>query len=239
MLEISFAKPELPEEGILLLLLAEGAELSGPVAALDKALKGGLKRALEAAEFTGKKGQQASLLAPGKYKKILVLGTGKAEGPQNPETLGGAIAASCAKESAVAVLASGPAQAAKIAFGARLRAYRFDKYRTTQKDDEKPKFSRLTVLTPTPQAAEAAYKTLAAVAHGVEFTRDLVTEPANVLYPEEFADRAESLKKLGLKVDIFWPERAGKTRLRHAALGFPRVCPRAAHGGIAVVWCRP
>ena len=41
MLEISFAKPALPEDGVLVLPLAEGAELAGPVAALDKALKGG------------------------------------------------------------------------------------------------------------------------------------------------------------------------------------------------------
>jgi leucyl aminopeptidase len=210
MLEISFAKPELPEEGVIILPLAEGAELSGAVAALDKTLKGGLKRAFEAAEFTGKKGQQASLLAPGKYKKILALGTGKPETPSKPEELGGAIVTACAKDKTVTVLASTPEQAAKLAFGARLRAYRFEKYRTTQKDDEKAKLSLLTVLTPDPHTAEAAYKTLAAVAHGVEFTRDLVTEPANMLHPEEFADRVEGLKKLGLKIEIFGPKELEK-----------------------------
>jgi leucyl aminopeptidase len=203
MLDISFAALDLPEEGVLVLPLAEGAELIGPVAALDKALKGGLKRALEAAEFTGKKGQQASLLAPGKYKKILFIGTGKVESPGKPEELGGAIVASLAKETAVAVLTASPEQAAKLAFGARLRAYRFDTYRTTLKPDEKPKLAKLRLLTPEPNAAEKAYKTLAAIAHGVEFTRDLVTEPANILYPAEFADRAEGLKKLGLKVEVF------------------------------------
>jgi leucyl aminopeptidase len=202
MLEISFAKSDLPEEGVLVLPQAEGAEFTGPVAVLDKALKGGLKRALEAAEFTGKTGQQASLLATGKYKKILFIGTGKPDADK-PEALGGAVAAATARENGVAVLAASAGQAARIAFGARLRAYRFDKYRTTQKPDEKARLTKLLVLTPDPSAAEAAYKTLAAVAHGVEFTRDLVTEPANVLYPEEFADRAESLKKLGLKVEVF------------------------------------
>jgi leucyl aminopeptidase len=201
MLEISFAKSDLPEQGVLVLPQAEGAEFTGPVAALDKALKGGLKRALEAAEFTGKPGQQASLLTPGKYKKIFFIGTGK--DADKPEALGGAVVTASARESAVAVLAASPEQAARLAFGARLRAYRFDKYRTTQKPDEKAKLAKLVVLTPDPHAAEAAYKTLAAVAHGVEFTRDLVTEPANILYPAEFADRAEALKKLGLKVEVF------------------------------------
>ena len=203
MLEISFAKADLPDEGVLVLPLAEGAEFAGPVAALDKALKGALKRALEAAEFTGKKGQQASILAPGKYKKILAIGTGKDDAPAKPEELGGAIVAALAKESSIAVVAGSAEQGAKLAFGARLRAYRFEKYRTTQKPDEKAKLTALLVLSPDPRAAETAYKTLAAVAHGVEITRDLVTEPANVLYPAEFADRAEALKKLGLKVEVF------------------------------------
>ncbi|OYV36985.1 MAG: leucyl aminopeptidase [Acidocella sp. 20-61-6] len=51
--------------------------------------------------------------------------------------------------------------------------------------------------------SEAAYAPLAAVAEGVELTRNLVTEPANELYPEEFAKRTEALKKLGIKVEIF------------------------------------
>lgn len=210
MLEISFAAAKLPEEGVLVLPLAEGAEFAAGVAALDKTFKGALKRALEAAEFTGKKGQQASILAPGKYKKILFIGTGKADAPSKPEELGGAIAAALAKQSAAAVLAASPEQAAHIAFGARLRAYRFEKYRTTQKPDEKAKLTKLTLLTPEPKAAEAAYKPLAAVAYGAEFTRDLVTEPANVLYPAEFAERAESLKKLGLKVEVFGPKELEK-----------------------------
>jgi len=116
MLEISFAKAELPDEGVLVLPLAEGAELAGPVAALDKSLKSALKRALEAAEFTGKKGQQAGILAPGKYKKIFAIGTGKADAPAKPEELGGSIAAALGKESAAAVLAGSAEQAAKIAF---------------------------------------------------------------------------------------------------------------------------
>jgi leucyl aminopeptidase len=210
MLEISFAKPALPEDGVLVLPLAEGAALAGPVAALDKALKGALTRALAAAEFTGKKGQQAALLAPGKYKKILFIGTGKAEPLSKPEELGGAVVAALGKESTVAVLAGSPGEAARLAFGARLRAYRFEKYRTTQKPDEKAKLAKLLVLTPEPAAAAAEYKTLAAVAHGVEFTRDLVTEPANVLYPAEFAARAEELKKLGLKIEVFGPKELDK-----------------------------
>jgi len=204
MVEIVFVKSALPKTGVLVVPLAEGET----AAALDKALGGALKRAMEATEFTGKKGSQASLLAPkAGIKRVLLLGTGKADAfnALAAENLGGAIAAAVEKEAAVTVLADAlaPELAAHLALGARLRSYRFDKYRTTLKEDEKPKFAKLTVLTSGPAAAEAAYAPLAAVADGVEFTRDLVTEPANVLYPAEFAERTEGLKKLGLKVEIF------------------------------------
>jgi leucyl aminopeptidase len=208
MLDIAFAKAVLPKAGVLVVPLAEGAALEGLAAALDKAFAGGLTRAIEAASFTGKKGQKANLLAPKPgYKSVLLLGTGKAEAfdARAAEEFGGALAAALVKETEVVLLgeALDATLAAHIGLGARLRAYRFDKYRTTQKDDEKPKLARLTVLAADAVAARAAYVPLAAVADGVEITRDLVTEPPNVLFPAEFADRIEELKRLGLKIEVF------------------------------------
>jgi leucyl aminopeptidase len=208
MLDIAFAKAVLPKSGVLVVPMGEGVVPGGLAAALDSALEGGLTRALEAGAFTGKKGQSASLLAPGAgLKKVLVLGTGKAEAmsAKAAEELGGAAAAALGKETEFTVAAEGfePTFAAHIGLGARLRAYKFDKYRTTQKDDEKAKLARVTVLAGDPVKSRAAYTPLAAVAEGVELTRDLVTEPANELYPETFADRCEALKKLGVKVEIF------------------------------------
>jgi leucyl aminopeptidase len=203
--DFAFAKYALPKSGIVVLPMAEGAELSGSAAAIDKILDGGLKRALEAAKFTAKKSTSASLLAPGPYQRILVLGLGKEATPRAAEELGGAMQAALAKEEQVTLLADQltPGLAAHIALGTRLRAYRFDKYRTTQKDDDKPKLKSVKILVTDPDAAKTAYAPLAAIAEGVEFTRNLVTEPANVLYPEEFADRTLELKKLGVKVEIF------------------------------------
>ena len=208
MLEIAFAKAVLPKTGVLVVPLAEGAVPAGLAAALDKAFSGGLKRAIEAAEFTGKKGQQAALLAPkAGFKRVLVVGTGKPDAftSRAAEELGGAIAAALSKEPEVTVLAEAldPTLAAHVGLGARLRAYRFDKYRTTQKEDEKPKLAKFTILSANALKSGAAYAPLAAVADGVEFTRDLVTEPANVLHPVEFAERIQELKKLGLKVEVF------------------------------------
>ena len=203
MLEISFAKPELPEKGVLVLPLAEGAEFSGPAAALDKALKGGLKRAIEAADFSGKTGQLASLLAPGTYKKILVIGAGKAEAPVKAEELGGAIAAACTKEGAVTVLAGDAEAAARLAFGARLRAYRFEKYRTTQKEDEKAE-----ILAP-----DRAHPRAAGGRGGVQDPRrrgawgGVHPRPRDragqYALPGRIRRTRRGLEKLGLKVEVF------------------------------------
>lgn len=208
MLEIAFAKTMHPKSGVLVLPMAEGAALAGQAAALDKALAGGLKRAMAAAQFTGKKGQTANLLAPGAgLQRVLLVGLGKTEAltPKLAEECGGAVQAALVKEPAIVVLADtlSPELAAHFALGVRLRSYRFDKYRTTQKEDELPKLASVKILLAAPAKAEAAYVPLAAVAAGVELTRNLVTEPANELYPEEFADRCEALKKLGVKVEIF------------------------------------
>jgi len=208
MLDIAFTKAALPKTGVLVVALAEGAALAGLAAALDTALAGALARAIEGEKFTAKKGQSFTLISPGAgFKKILVIGTGKPDAfsARAAEELGGAIAAALSRESEAAVLAEtiDPTLAAHIGLGARLRAYRFDKYRTTQKDDEKPKLSRLAIAAGDPVKSRAAYAPLAAVAEGVELTRDLVTEPANVLYPAELAERAEGLRKLGVKVEVF------------------------------------
>jgi leucyl aminopeptidase len=208
MLAFVFADAVLPKSGTFVVPVPEGGGLTGLAAALDKALAGALKRAMAAAEFTGKSGQTASILAPKQgYNRVLLIGTGKTEAfdAKAAEALGGTIAASLTKDPAVTLLADSlpAAHAAHIALGARLRSYRFELYRTTRKDDEKPKLAEITILTDDPAAAEAAFTPLKAVAYGVEFTRDLVTEPANILYPAEFADRIEPLKKLGLKIEIF------------------------------------
>ncbi len=74
--------------------------------------------------------------------------------------------------------------AADLAYGARLRSYRFDKYRTKEKPDQKPSLKELTFLVDNPKAAKREFQSLEKIAEAVLFTRDLVSEPANVIYPE-------------------------------------------------------
>ena len=205
MVEILFGKLTLPKDGVLVLPVGEELPLTGEAAVLDETLGASLSKAMEAAEFKGKAGQSLNVYNAGPYKRVLLIGAGKEDAPRRAELLGASIATSLTKESDAAILADGftAEQAAEIGLGARLRTYKFDRYRTTQKPDEKPKLKKLKLLTATSKDAEAAWEIAAAVATGVEFTRDLVTEPANVLFPAEFAERTEGLKKLGLKIEIF------------------------------------
>ncbi len=97
---------------------------------------------------------------------------------------------------------AGPELLARAAFGARLASYRFDKYLTKEKPEKKPSIAAVRVASADIKAARAAYQPLEAVADGVTFTRDLVSEPANILFPDEFAQRVKGLEKLGLEVEV-------------------------------------
>ena len=211
MLDIAFAKPALPKSGALVLMLEEGATAGSPTASLldaaDAATGGAVSRALAAAEFKGKRGQTATVLAPGAgLNRVVAVGLGKLDGiaARHLEDAGGAAAAAVAREMAAGVSAVGltGAQAAHVAMGLALRSYRFDRYRTTEKPEDKPKFAKAIVLSAEVPKARDGWADLKAIAEGVFLSRDLVSEPANVLYPVEFARRAKDLAKLGVKVEI-------------------------------------
>ena len=215
MFEIAFAKPALPKSGALALLIHEGEKPSGLWAQLDEATGGAITRAFEVAEFSGAKGKTCAILAPGaNLTRVLAVGLGKpAETTQKIlEEAGGTIVANLSRETAVAVANSAltARQAAEIALGAVLRGYRFDRYRTKEKPEDKPKLAKLTVLTAEVPKAKAAWEPLDATAKGIFISRDLVSEPPNVLDPPEMAERCRKLAELGLKVEILGPKEMGK-----------------------------
>jgi leucyl aminopeptidase len=215
MLDIAFAKPALPKTGALVLLIHEGEKPSGLWAQLDEATGGAIGRAFEVAEFKGAKGKTCMILAPGaNLSRVLAVGLGKpTETTQKVlEEAGGAIVSGLSRE--ITVAAAGTTltaqQAAEVALGAVLRSYRFDRYRTKEKPEDKPRLDKLTLLIAEVPKARAAWEPLDATAKGVFITRDLVSEPPNVLDPPEMADRCRKLTDLGLKVEILGPKEMGK-----------------------------
>ena len=215
-MKLTFAAPGLPETGVVAAFVLEDRELSASARLLNDRLRGALVRAIEAGRFKGKKDQVLSLPAPaeGHYDRIVLIGLGK---PAELDALrlqaaGGQIYAALAgdgvKAAAVAVdafegAALSPAEmAAEMAFGARLRAYRFDKYLTKEKDEDKPSLEQLAFHSDNHGQAKKLFAPKEAVAAGVHFTRDLVSEPANVIYPELLAAEAEELRALDVEVDV-------------------------------------
>lgn len=95
-----------------------------------------------------------------------------------------------------------PQATAHIAYGILLRSWCFDKYRTQEKDENIPSLASVQLMTSFPKEAADSFKTLESIAEGVFLTRDLVSEPPNVLNPETYATRLEDLKNLGLEIKI-------------------------------------
>lgn len=207
---------------ILAVAVYEDRVLTAAGQALDAKAGGALTRAMTKSRFTGKAGQTLGVAAPQGVDAdtVLLVGAG-AQDKQDDlavEAFGGA-AYAAVKLSGAEVLTIDAAhlsadQAARVAFAARLAAYRFDKYRTTQKADKIPSVTTIRVVTSDLRAAEAALEPLSAVADGVIFARDLVSEPANVLYPAEFARRVKALESLGLEVEILGEAEMEKLGMR-------------------------
>jgi leucyl aminopeptidase len=205
-MEIEFvaAGAALPEKTALAIVVFEGDVLGGAAGELDKAQGGAIGRAMAASRFTGGKGQTLDVL--GGENRVLLVGAGKAEAFDD---IGAEHAAAAAYHAVKAsglttlrVVLPGKGDAARAALGVRLAAYRFDRYRTKEPVEKKPSVIQAQIVAPDAEKALAAFAPLAALADGVAFTRDLVSEPPNVLYPAEFAARVKKLESLGLEVEI-------------------------------------
>jgi leucyl aminopeptidase len=214
--KIAFARPGLPKGGAIAVPVLEGRKFGPTATALDRRTKGALTRALEASRFQGKLEDTLAVLAPRglSCSRVVLVGFGKAEALDAlaAQRIGGALAALLAPsgDSAAALAVDGFEQAAapvavlaaNIALGASLRGYRFDKYRTTEKRDERPSLKSLTLMVEAPAAARKAFAPLDSTARAVGVARDLVSEPANVVTPAAFAAEARALSKLGIKVEV-------------------------------------
>ncbi|WP_291867078.1 leucyl aminopeptidase [Bradyrhizobium sp.] len=173
-----------------------------------------VKRAAETNRFKGKSGSTLDILAPEglKASRLIVVGAGKLSAIKDDDflKLGGAAAGKLLAGNAVVTImaelpdgAMKPDQAAAVASGLRLRAYKFDRYKTRKKDGEDAAVrAEVSLAVGDVAAARKAFAPRAHIVDGVIMARELVNEPPNVLYPVEFARRAAQLRKLGVDVQI-------------------------------------
>lgn len=230
-MKIRFVGPDEGVRGTLVVGVWEEKEPTASARRWDEATGGVITRALAAqTRFKGKKDEFLPILAPPNIEanQILLAGLGQ---PQSLDAralrdLGGNLLAQlngAGEKEAIfafdlgAPLSLGEAEAAAlVGFGAELRSYRFAKYRTREKPEKKPTLEELKVAAADPAAADRAHDPLQKAAEAIFFTRDLVSEPSNVIYPESLAKEAEKLQEFGATVTVL--DEAEMRRLGMGAL---------------------
>ena len=203
----------------------------------------------KAARFAGKSGQihEGFVERGGQVVRLALVGIGEGNGATNGvgrigslERAGAAIAArylaSGETQLTLDLAGSGLAagETAAVLLGLRLRSWRHDAYRTKLPDDQKVTLASVQVVH-APEGAEKEWQREAALAEGVEFTRELVTEPGNVIYPESFVARCEArLAGTGLVLRVLGEDEM-RTLGMGALLGVSQGSPRPPRL-LAIVW---
>ena len=226
--KLGFSSFAAPGKGVLVIFA--GTDLAfGPSTKKLLAPAGDLvSRAAEADGFKGKNGSALDLIAPQglKASRLIVIGIGKPSELKSEDYVklgGNAFGRAPKSADEITIIGETPDgpmsadQVSDLALGAMMRAYSFDRYKTKRKDDDdEPKQRKLTIGVADADKARKAWSAREAVAEGVIIARDLVNEPANILYPEEFARRAAALKKVGVDVEIL--DEKALTKLKMNAL---------------------
>ena len=204
-----------------------------PVAGRDRSTLGNLGAsqasvgaALERARFEGDASSSSEQYIDdnGSVRRLIIVGTGVGTSPlEAAEKLGGAAASklqTSGERTAVIDLTGlgyDADAAARVGLGAALRSWRYDRYRTKLKDNQKPTLDEIVIVGADAGAAKRYEQRWAPVVEGVSLTRELVTEPANIIYPETFVERVRaSVKGSGLEVEVL--DRAAMEKLGMGAL---------------------
>ncbi|PZO08335.1 MAG: leucyl aminopeptidase [Lysobacteraceae bacterium] len=196
---LDFAPYAVPAEGAVAVTVRQGAPLEGAFAEVDRASGGALQRAVAAAGFVGDRGVVLNLPGVGPYHQVLLVGVGNdAPSTRLLEDVGGLVG-QWGLLSAVPRIellwpdASQPAAGAHLALGASLGQYAFRTYRTPRPDAPVLGKGELVLRVADAEGSRRAWNDdWSAVAEGVRFSRDLVTEPANTIHPESFVERTRA-----------------------------------------------
>jgi leucyl aminopeptidase len=172
----------------------------------------------KAARFEGGAGEVFDIFVSqgGKTLRIALIGTG-GQSRTDLERAGGQLVAkyqrsgveSLAVDMGLGALAHNREGAAQFLFGAVLRSWSHDQYRTKLPVKQKVSLTEIGVVNG-PAGLGAIWSDQAAIAEGVALTRELVTEPANIIYPESFVERCKHLESLGVEITVLGQEEMEK-----------------------------
>jgi leucyl aminopeptidase len=201
-MQIRFADA-LPSGSFALVLPIAGTE-RGNLASLGDS-RASVEAAARGQRFEGDAGAVAETWVGGsggtQVRRLLLVGTGAATDGAAAEKLGGtAVGRLLTSGEKSLVIDLGGSRfdadaAARLALGAAARAWRYDRYRTKLKDKQKPTVEEV-VIVGAPIGAEQRWsERYEGVLEGVKLTRELVTEPANIIHAVTFVERVEAAAK--------------------------------------------
>jgi leucyl aminopeptidase len=202
-----------------------------PVAGKDRSGLGSLGdvqqavgAALDRQRFEGDSGSESEQFISdgGAVRRLLVVGVAANAGDAAEKLGGTAVARLLTSGEKTAVIdLSGRGYdadaAARVGLAAALRSWRYDRYRTKLKDNHKPTLDEVIIVGGGAGAEQRYASRWAPVVEGVSLTRELVTEPANIIYPETFVERVrKSLDGSGVEIEVL--DRAQMQKLGMGAL---------------------
>ncbi|MEM5474974.1 leucyl aminopeptidase [Pacificibacter sp. AS14] len=185
--------------GRVAVIVSNDGKLNAPAQRLNRLTKGAVKRFVESAAFEKlEEGCAQELAFPFGLaaEALLIVKLQRSAQTQMARKAGAAIGAALDKKD-VLVLSGYLKRASDVALGVLLKAYAFTDHKSEGPATETP---TVTFAVTKPEEIDAAGVT--ALAEGVFFTRDLVSEPANVLTTTEFANRLKDLEGLGVEVEV-------------------------------------
>ncbi|MBI3436597.1 MAG: leucyl aminopeptidase [Proteobacteria bacterium] len=223
---VEFAPFSAPRRGILVVFCGDSLAFGAATTRFLRPCGDLVTKAAAAQKFTGKSGAVLDIVMPRGLRadRLVVIGLGKVSDIKPVDMLRfggmamGQIPRSVPNATVVGELPAGaltPAQAVDLALGMRLRSYRFERYKTKPAEGAlKASTVAVTIAVRQATAARRAWAAGRGLGEGVMLARDLVNEPANVLFPKEFARRAMALRKLGVDIDML-----GEPQMKRLGMG--------------------
>jgi len=214
-IKVSFVSKPLSRSDIILVILDKTLELRSSIAILDKKYDGIISDTIKLKSLNSKKGSTLRLFASKGtvLQEILLyfIGDIKNYNIENGDRLGGTLFSSLPSSTSKLLVYFEPDKklkiikeelAARIAHGIKLRSYTFYKYKLKSKTKFKSLLKEITIIIKDTSLAKKYYSPLKYLEEGVYLTRNLVSEPANVLTPKALSEEAAKLKSLGIKIEI-------------------------------------
>lgn len=205
------------------IFVGKDGKLSKAVANISAKTEDRLETALKDAEFKGDFGDKLHLYGLAPFKSVIVIGTGENQlSVRQLRDLGGYVAQASNNDHSLGIIGEGldtmiEQSAAQLAMGYALGSYSFDKYKTKTDGTDKNQTRTVSFHTEGFEAAKNLFENdLRYLATGVNFARDMGTEPGKSIYPENYA---QGVRKLFKGIDNVKVEIMGVAQMKRKNMG--------------------